>query len=436
MTSRWHVLLSLSLLTLSCRAPLPDLDDARRDLRGEELAFKGAQGFAANARGGRGGDVIRVTTLAASGPGSLAAALDARGPRIIVFEVGGVIELEENLVIREPFLTVAGQTAPEPGITLIGAGLVVQAPEVIVRHLRIRPGDREVGPDPRNRDAIAIIGEPSGELDVHHVIIDHCSLSWGVDETFSTWYPGVRDVTLSNSIISESLNDSLHHEGEHSKGLLIGDSTRRFSMIGNVLAHNDDRNPVLKGDASALMVNNLVHDPGRWPLTFFDRERRGPSLFTAVGNVFTRGPSTPREHATILLGESMRKGTRIYLEDIIGFDGATDDPWTLVDNRSRVDDARVDTPPVWLEGLAPMPAREVEEAVLSTAGARPGARDPIDARVIAQVRSRSGRVIDSQDEVGGFPTPQVTRTSWDIPEDPEELEAWLEARHVEVSTPR
>ena len=417
----------------SCQRALPDLEDARRDLRDEEKAFPGAQGFAAAAVGGRGGEVVRVTTLAASGEGSLRHALERKGPRTIVFEVGGVIELSENLVIANPHVTIAGQTAPSPGITLIGGGLEIMAHEVIVRHMKIRPGDREEGAKPENRDAIAILGDPRGEREVYNVLIDHCTLSWGIDETFSTWYEGVRDITLSNSLIYESLDDSLHPQGPHSKAVLIGDHTRRFSMIGNVLAHNDDRNPILKGDASGLMVNNLIYDPGRWPLTFFDRERRGPSLFTAVGNTFIAGASTPPEHQTILIGRNMKSGTRIYLYDNIGLHGVVQDPWDMVENKSRrASDARVDEPPVWLEGLEPLPASALEGRLLDTAGARPRDRDEHDARVIAQIRDRSGRIIDSQSEVGGFPpvTP-ATLATWALPDD-EEFEAWLEQMHREL----
>lgn len=421
---------ALLAMLASCQRSLPDLDDAHRDLRSETLAFPGAQGFAAAAVGGRGGQVVRVTTLAADGEGSLRHALELEGPRTIVFEVGGVIDLPENLVIANPFVTIAGQTAPSPGITLIGGGLEITAHEVIVRHLRIRPGDREAGAKPENRDAIAILGDPRGDREVYNVLVDHCTLSWGVDETFSTWYEGVRDVTLSNSLIYESLDDSIHPQGPHSKALLIGDHTRRFSMIGNVLAHNDDRNPILKGDASGLMVNNFIYDPGRWPLTFFDRERRGPSLFTAVGNTFIAGKSTPPEHLTILIGRNMKSGTQIYLRDNIGLHGTTEDPWDMVDNKSRrAKDARVDEPPVWLEGLEPMPASALEEHLLPRAGARPLDRDTHDARVIRQIMERTGHIIDSHSEVGGFPAVEpATRAEWELPEDAS-LEEWLEQMH-------
>ena len=430
-------------MSWGCYEPLPDLNEARVDLSGEVLAIPGVVGFGAHTPGGRGGEVVRVTSLAANGPGSLAEAINQKGARTILFEVGGVISLREHIVISHPFITLAGQSAPSPGVTLSGAGLVVRTHDVVIQHLKIRPGDDPDGPEAKNRDAIAIEGAEDGSRDVYNIVVDHCSLSWGVDETFSTWYKGVRDVTLSNSIVSESLDDSLHREGPHSKAILIGDSTRRFSMIGNVLAHNVDRNPILKGDASALMVNTLVYDPGRWPLTFFQKPSKAPSLFTAVGNHFIRGNSTPIEHRTIMFGEDVRSGTRVYLDDIIGLGATTpaNDPWSLVDNRARrVDDSSeyvASEPPVWIEGLDLAPASSLEATLLDTVGARPWDRDPIDARVITQIRQRTGRTIDSPDDVGNLP-PEVrveTHATWTLPERPHDdddgdgrtnLEAWLD----------
>ena len=303
----------------------------------------------------------------------------------------------------------------------------------------IRPGDGEDGPDPQRRDAISIVGNEEGTLEVYNVVVDHCSLSWGIDETLSTWYRGVRDVTVTRTLLSEALDDSLHPQGPHSKAFLIGDNTRRISMIENVLAHNVDRNPIIKGDATALVVNNLVYDPGRWPLTLFDGEGRGPSLLTAVGNHFVRGPSTPREHSTILFGEDMKEGTRVYLEDNIGLDGSSGDPWSQVDNRSSVQTSRVraEAPPVWVEGLEPMPAATLEAELIGDVGARPWDRDATDARVIRQIGERSGGIIDSVSQVEGLGEPgEPTRRALELPEDPSAdedgdgwtaLDDWLDA---------
>src|SRR5687767_15113871 len=138
-------------------------------------AFDGAVGWAADTPGGRGGAILRVTSLAADGPGSLRAALEAKGPRIIVFEVGGVIDLgRATLSIDEPFLTIAGQTAPSPGITIIRGGLDIRTHDVIVRHIRIRTGvDGQAPRSGWEADALSTVG-------AYNVIVDHCSMSWAL----------------------------------------------------------------------------------------------------------------------------------------------------------------------------------------------------------------------------------------------------------------
>jgi hypothetical protein len=423
----------MPLLFLACNPPLPDLHDATRDLTGSLPVFPGAEGFGTDTPAGREGAIFVVDTLAAEGPGSLKEALVASEPRVVVFSVGGVIKLTENITVDEPFLTVAGQTAPEPGITLSGAGLEIRTHDVLVQHLRIRPGDDPEGPDPDTRDAVAVVGLADGSREVHHVVIDHCSLSWGIDENFSTWYRGVRDVSLLNSLVSEALDDSLHYKGPHGKGVLVGDHIRRFSMINNILAYNPDRNPIIKGDVSALVANLYVHDPDRWPVTLFDPEGAGPSLFSLVGGYFTRGPDTPIEHATVLIDRTVKKGTEVFLEDLTSWD-IGDDPWVGVDVMSNQDQVRVDTAPVGVAPLTGVPSGELPDFLLDRVGARPAFRDPVDARVVGQLRDNTGGVIDSPVEVGGLPDLPERHAELELPEDPSgdldgdgytNLEEWL-----------
>jgi len=150
----------------------------------ESLAFPGAVGCGAHTQGGRGGKIIRVTTLAADGPGSFVEAIHAKGPRIVVFEVGGVIDLQQHeLKITEPFLTIAGQTAPSPGITLVRTGIDLATHDVIMQHVRIRVGTagaaKRAGWEP---DAFSTIN-------AWNVIVDHCSLTWAIDENLSASGP-------------------------------------------------------------------------------------------------------------------------------------------------------------------------------------------------------------------------------------------------------
>ena len=171
-----------------------------------------ALGFGTETRGGLDGRVVKVTTLANDGPGSLRAAVAEEGPRVIVFEVAGVIALESKLVIGKPWITIAGQTAPTPGVTITQAGFVVKTHDVVIEHLKFRIGDGP-GPDAQNRDAIAIDGSKDGTRDVFNVVIDNCSVSWAIDEGVQVYRKGVRDVTIRDSIIAANLSGFDSSEG-------------------------------------------------------------------------------------------------------------------------------------------------------------------------------------------------------------------------------
>ncbi|MCP4641706.1 MAG: right-handed parallel beta-helix repeat-containing protein [bacterium] len=411
--------------------------DDTRNLSDALPVIPGAEGFGTDTPAGRGGDVIRVTNLNDEGPGSLRAALATPGPRTIVFEVAGVIDTNRVMAVHHPFATVAGQTAPSPGITIIGAGVVVVTHDVLIQHIRVRVGDRVDGPDPGGRDGMAVTGTPDGATDACNVVFDHCSVSWAVDEGCSTWYPGVRDVTFRQCIIAENLSRAIHPKGEHSKGLLIGDHSRRVSAIGNLMAHNMRRNPLIKGDVSALVVNNLIYNPGQVAIHFSDPEGMGPARATIIGNVLIKGPNTRLGVNVISTSFDTKPGTRIFGAD----NGVADrlDKGGAVTAKAKL--INTTDPPVMVEPLTPLGSGEVVEWVLATAGARPADRDETDVRVVRSVRNGTGGIIDSQNEVGGFPGgPPVVRPLV-LPDDPSgdadgdgytNLEEWLHEFSAEV----
>lgn len=422
------------VLMMGCGSgPLPGLDDAFRDYSTALPVFPGAEGFGTDTRAGREGTVLIVDTLADDGEGSLRWALAQTQPRTIVFAVGGVITTTRNLEIHDPFVTVAGQTAPDPGITISGAGLSVQTHDVLVQHLAIRPGGAENGPDPEDRDALQMIGNEDGTLEVFNVVIDHVSLSWAIDENISTWYGGVHDITVSNSLIAEALDDSLHPKGLHSKGFLIGDHTRRLMMARNLFAHNNDRNPIFKGDTSAVVVNNFVYNPGRWPVTFFDEEDSGPALASLLGNDFVYGPSSPKDHHTMFVSDSTTLGTKIHLVDNRGWDLGSDQN-SLVDWEAGHEAVFVAEAPVGVVPLSIEPVDQVESARLASAGSRPWARNAEDARVIETIVARSGKIIDRMEQVH-VAWPASSSLMLQLPDDPNgdvdgdgytNLEEWLQ----------
>ncbi|MBT3290348.1 MAG: right-handed parallel beta-helix repeat-containing protein [Victivallales bacterium] len=388
------------------------------------LAFPGAVGFGIHTSAGRGGKVLRVTNLDHEGPGSLREALAATGPRIVVFEVGGIIDLKtRGMTISKPFLTIAGETAPSPGITLIRGGLGIRTHDVVVRHLRVRPGDAE---RPRKSG-----WEPDGITaytgDAYNVVIDHCSVTWAVDENIST--SGARTegpdktahkVTISNCIIAEGLDNSSHKKGRHSKGTLIHDFCRDIAVIGNLYAHNQRRNPFFKAHATGVVVNNVIYNPGSAAIqmSWAPREWRSTKLVplnsraTIVGNVFIHGADTKSGLALVA-----RQGDA-YLEDNLATD-RKDKPVPMTQGKIVI----LKDKPVWPEGFEALPAAEVVPHVVKHVGARPQDRDPVDQRIIRQFLAREGRIIDSQTEVGGYPKATMTRRALTVPETG--IDAWL-----------
>jgi hypothetical protein len=394
-------------------------------------AFPGAVGFGADTPGGRGGTVTRVTNLDADGPGSLRAALEAEGPRVVVFEVAGVINLERKSIrIAEPFVTVAGQTAPSPGITIIRGGIYVTTHDVVIRHIRVRPGDagrpRRSGWEP---DGISAAG---GEA--HDIVIDHCSVTWAVDENISTSGPRTEGpdrtshrVTISNCIIAECLHNATHHKGAHSKGTLVHDFCRDIAVIGNLYAHNVQRNPYFKAHTTGVIVNNVIYNPGSAAiqLGFSAGEWRKsqyhpvPPRVSIVGNVCIHGADTRKGLAMIA-----RPGT-VFLADNIAPD-AKGQPAKVVGKGVTV----VEKKPAWPDGLEPLPAAKVIHHVVRHVGARPRDRDEIDARIIRDLLERKGRVINSQDQVGGYPKHKPVRRNLDVPD--QDIEGWLAKMAAEV----
>lgn len=408
------------------------LEDTTREFDDAQVVFPGAQGFGVDTAAGRGGDVIHVMNLNPSGPGSLRAALEAEGPRVVVFDVAGVIPLKEELAIRSGNVTVAGQTAPPPGITVAGAGLVIAASDVLVQHLRFRVGDDPAGPEPGGRDGISVVGAPDGKRIVRNVVVDRCSVSWAIDEGMSTWYDGVSDVTFSNCIIAENLSGSLHPKGEHSKGLLIGDHSKRVAVLRNLFAHNMRRNPFAKGDTSTLIVNNLVYNPGRVALHFGDLEQSGPSVSTVIGNVFIPGADTPKVLPFMVVLRDLTMGFTLHHADNVAERVYVD--LTGPDTPVRL----LDEPEVMVAPLSVLDGSAVEQDVLDGAGAWPAHRDAVDERIVKSVRERSGSVIDSPSEVGGLPEVTPVERKFEVPEDPwgdEDGDGWsnLEERLHELA---
>lgn len=359
-------------------------------------AFPGAEGFGAFSRGGRGGRVIAVTNLNNEGPGSLRAAVRASGPRIVIFRVGGTIALTSRINLKEPYITIAGQTAPGGGITIKSDGVErdlfkISTHNVVIRHLRVRPGP---GGD---AGGITING---GET--RNVILDHCSVSWSVDENLTTWYDNA-NTTIQWCIIAEGLNNSTHSEGAHSKGLMLGSNgSRNISIHHNLLAHNVERSPRIKTNGIVDFTNNVIYNYGvsaGWVTNDY-----GDLAVNYVGNFVKPGPDSDRSR---------------YALEIDQLEGKDGDIAVFVAGNIGIHRPNVNYPEAAIvkpDGhaflrakahLAPsvttMSAQEAYEAVLANAGATRPMRDAVDARIVQEVIDGTGRIIDDPMQVGGWP---------------------------------
>jgi hypothetical protein len=373
-------------------------------------AFPGAEGGGAFSFGGRGGKVYVVTSLADSGPGTLREACEQGGARIIVFNVAGIIKLKSPIIVRAPYVTIAGQTAPGDGVCVAGETIWVNTHDVVIRHMRFRRGETQVG---RRDDAIG--GNPVG-----NIIVDHVSASWGLDENMS-WYRHMYDagdgskaqklptvnITIQNSIFSECLDAY-----NHSFGSTIGGLNSTF--MRNLWADNVARNPSVGMYGDFNFVNNVIFN--WWNRSADGGDHR--SLFNFINNYYKPGPITPKDKPIayrILKPEGNRtKGHEteygkayVHGNVVEGFEKVSQDNWAggvqIEDEANAgtfMSQIRVDKP-FPMPAFPILPAQDAYAYVLANAGATLPRRDPVDARIVEQVRTgkinnQEGKVISEE----------------------------------------
>lgn len=384
------------------------------------LAFPGAEGFGAYAKGGRGGRVLHVSNLNDSGAGSLRWAIEQEGPRTIIFEVSGTIELATSLDIRNPFVTIAGQTTPGDGICLKGETVRVLAHDVIIRYLRFRLGDGRHGQGSlQGKDALSL----SAGADI---IVDHCSASWSLDEVLSasTGKPTLTRVTVQWCFITEGLNPDRHGFGS----LIRGTGGAQYSFLHNLYAHNLGRNPRPGNydynshdkDPEGLLLDfrsNVIYNWGGGHAGY-NADNVSVTRLNYVGNYLIPGADSKPPGIAYATGSPFN---RAYLAGN-AFDGKVpDDPWSLVKFRETWTAEQIraykQSRPFQTGPVAPEDAATAYRRVLHSGGASRPKRDAVDVRIVDSVRNRTGRIIRSQADVGGWPALKSTPAPKDTDRD-------------------
>jgi hypothetical protein len=379
--SNLYILLTINLILLFT---LP--------VYGQIKAFPGAEGFGAYTPGGRGGKIIEVTNLNDKGPGSFRAACEDQGPRILIFKVGGTLKLSIDIYINNPYITIAGQTAPGDGILIRGAAIRPSTHDVIIRGLRIRVGDDLDGPDFNNRDGLSI---ENNSAQPYNIIIDHCSLSWATDENVVIWYKS-RDITIQWCIISESLMSA---DGEAGYGALLGSLGDRISMLHNLLAHNRGRNPLAQGGPGRFeIINNLIYNWGVQPIALESKDNQ-PASANIIGNYMIPGPNT--DFSWIKKGIWLQTGlintlsadSKIYVKDNLGPGRMNDslDDWASVDGPETY---RSIQPIMNISDCMIYPTKNIYKIILQNAGANVPWYDLVDERIIDDVNNTTGALLE------------------------------------------
>ena len=419
--------------------------------RPQQLAFPTAEGYGKYAKGGRGGAVYEVTNLDDSGKGSLRAAVEASEPRTVVFRVSGTIILESPLSISNPYITIAGQTAPGDGICIRRHPVNIDADHVIIRYLRVRLGD-ESGND---YDAI------SGRF-CKHIILDHISASWSIDECMSVYH--CDSITVQWCIISESLSHSNHIKGSHGFGGIWGSNYGTYHH--NLFAHHSSRNPrMASGSGNTDYRNNVIYNWGYQNLYGGEKFQKGSdkfnfSNFNIVANYYKPGPATePGEVMYRIANPSYRSeedhGKWFIAENVVeGNKDVTKNNWNGgVQTGISFEKIKLEKP--WPSmSINQQTAEKAYNKVLENAGATLPKRDAIDERIIREVlggfatyegksydkeyqvadTSEVCGIIDTQNDVGGWPELKSAEAPEDMDHDgmPDE---WEDKNNLDKENP-
>lgn len=446
---RWNQVLSYCavsvLLLFNCTPPdkvgFPGALAADPGCLGKVVpVIPGAQGFGIYTPAGRCGQIIKVSNLNDSGQGSLRQALRTEGPRIVVFEVSGVIRLRDEIEIIHPNLTIAGQTAPSPGIIVIGAGIYINARDVLMQHISIFPGDEPGDPDYDNRDGISI-GKVG--VDVSNVVIDHVSVGWATDENIDV-IDDTDNITLRHILNVEPIvrTRSLNRNAGFA---LLTYGEGKLDVQGSFFGHVRQRAP-LSRIGNLVFANNVLYDRGQSWIVLGNANGSGNpnesvSNTAIIGNVFIEGnslsSSTEDLPITITKKAMLNKGSLLYVKDNYWSARPNSEQWDMVKNEPSY--VKVNNELDILDGFQIKSGKDnIISWVIENVGSRPADRSEIDKRALRNFNSRNGRLLNCvsgcSSSAGGWPQFSKSKITLNIPERPHDdddddgysnVEEWL-----------
>jgi pectate lyase len=373
--------------------------------------FPGAMGFGTDTSAGRGGKVIYVTTLDDSGPGSLREALLDSAPRTVLFKVSGTITLNSDIVVKKPFLTVAGQTAPGEGVQIRGAQIKIATHDVLIRYLKMRTGDATNKSKPADRDSITL----NHDTNAYNIVVDHATLVWGPDIGGISFLNGAHDITVSNSILGEGLYASSHPEGTvaqtgHSMTMNITELSSnnhptRITIHHNLLTTSSDRNPRVIGGENIDIVNNVIYNWLNSP------SQGNPRSVNLIKNFYIKGPMTTKSSALVAWDPRVEAGGTLRTGSVFESGNLTEGFSTVRGGSSKVYAGALFAPYSITAEDSP---QDAYQKIVNDAGANRQVsgedgqivviRDSVDQRIINNLVNRQGKFMNGMtlDGVAGF----------------------------------
>jgi pectate lyase len=376
-------------------------------------AFPGAMGFGTDTSGGRGGKVIYVTNLNDSGTGSLRAALLDSNPRTVLFQVSGTITLASDIIVKKPYLTIAGQTAPGEGVQIKGAQIKIATHDVLIRYLKMRTGDEKNSSNPADRDSVTL----NHDTNAYNIVVDHSTLIWGPDIGGVSFLNGAHDATVSNSIVGEGLYISNHPEGVlgqtgHSMAMNITELSSsyhptRITVHHNLLTTASDRNPRVIGGENIDIVNNVIYNWRNSP------SQGNPRSLNLIKNFYIKGPMSNKSSSLVAWDPRVEAGGTLRTGTVFESGNLTEGFTTVRGGASNVYAKALFSPYSITAEDSP---QDAYNKIVNDAGADlqvSGAdgkliviRDSVDQRIINNLVTRTGTFFNgvNANGVGGFPS--------------------------------